>query len=150
MQTKTLLITSLIGGVLSALLTNLPVVNLVNCVVCAGFWFGPLLAVWLYRRQAGAVTLGQAVGVGTLAGVWHGLIGFALSFAGLAGIQAVVNSYAQLVPEGTGIEGTLGTLEATAMNLVGAVVSVAFGALGGLIGGALFKGSPRPVTPAAA
>ena len=150
MQIIPLLISSLIGGVLSILLTNVPVVNLVNCVVCAGFWLGPLLAVWLYRRQTGAVTLGQALGVGTLAGVWHGLIGFGLSFAGLAGFEAVVNSYAQLVPGEAGIEGTIGGLEAMVMTLLGMVVSIAFGAIGGLIGGVLFKGSPRRVTPAAA
>jgi len=150
MQIKPLLISSLIGAGLSLLLVNIPVVNLVNCVVCAGFWLGPLLAVWLYRRQAGALTMGQALGVGTLAGVWHGLIGFGLSFAGLAGFQAVVNSYAQIAPGATGIEGTIGGLEATVMTVFGVVVSTVFGAIGGLIGGALFKGSPRPMTPAAA
>jgi hypothetical protein len=76
-NTRNLLLASLIGGAVSLILTNVPVINLVNCLLCAGFWAGPLFAVWIYKRQTGSVTLGQGVAIGALAGVWSGVIGLA-------------------------------------------------------------------------
>ncbi|MCJ7796332.1 MAG: hypothetical protein MUQ56_06140, partial [Thermoleophilia bacterium] len=64
MNTKNLLIASLVGGVAITLLANVPILNFINCLLCAGFWAGAILAVWLYKRQTGTVTLGQAVAVG--------------------------------------------------------------------------------------
>jgi len=99
------------------------------------------VAVWLYRRQAGTVTLSQAMLIGMLAGVWHGLIGVLLSPLGLAGAGGMLNGLRQIVPTGdlsdlnaalTGIGGLL-------FNLVGVLIDVAFGFIGGLVGGAFFN-----------
>lgn len=139
MKTRVLLITSLIGGLLSLALSNVPFVNLVNLLLCAGFWVGPLLAVWLYRRQVGTVQLGQGARIGTLAGVWHGAFGFLLSLMGLAGGPALLKSIAQLAPGQTAIDQTLVDAGALGITLVGVVVSILFGTVGGLIGGAIFK-----------
>ena len=75
MNTKNLIIASLIGGLISIILSNVPIINLVNCLLCAGFWLGPLFAVWFYKRQTGTVTLGQGAAIGALAGVWAGVFG---------------------------------------------------------------------------
>lgn len=140
MNTKYVWIAGLTGGLVSTVLVNTPFVNWINLLLCAGFWAGPLLAVWLYRRQEGTVTLSQAILVGMLAGALHGLLGVLLSPLGLAGAGGVLNGLSQVVPAQdlpdllpalTGVGGML-------FNLVGILVDVAFGFIGGLAGGAIF------------
>jgi hypothetical protein len=143
-NTRNLLLASLIGGAVSLILTNVPVINLVNCLLCAGFWAGPLFAVWIYKRQTGSVTLGQGVAIGALAGVWSGVIGLLLSLVNLAGIQAVMDSLAVLAPEGTDLGESLGAVESTLLNLGGVAFEIGIGAVGGLIGGALFRTKTAP------
>lgn len=144
MNTRNLLIASVIGAVVTAVLTNAPIIGFVNCLLCVGFWGSAVLAVWIYKRQTGVLTLGQGVAIGTLTGVLAGLIGLALSFANLAGAASFVNiaspflspeDYANAQKELTGPMVLI-------FNLVGVAVTIAFGALGGLIGGALFKSKP--------
>jgi hypothetical protein len=125
-----------------------PIINLVNCLLCAGFWAGPLLAVWIYKRQTGSLTLGQGVAIGALAGVWSGLIGLLLSLVNLAGIQSVIESYALLVPQGLDLGEPMGGVESTLLNLGGVAFEIVLGAIGGLIGGALFRTKPA-VAPTA-
>jgi hypothetical protein len=148
MNTKQLLITSLVGGVVSTLLSNIPVINLINCLLCAGFWIGPLLAVWMYRRQVGSLTLGQGVLIGTLAGVWAGVFGFALSLFGLAGAAALMRTYSQFLPQDSGID-LGGAAFSVLLNLFGVGFNVLFGAIGGLLGGAIFRTPATPAAPAA-
>jgi hypothetical protein len=144
MNTKHLLIASLTGGLTSLVLVNTPFVNWINLLICAGFWIGPIAAIWLYRRQAGGVTLSQAILIGMLAGIWHGLFGVLLSPLGLAGAGGVLTGLQQIVPaEGlpesfTALTGTGGLI----FNLVGMLVDVFFGLLGGLAGGAIFGARP--------
>lgn len=148
MNTKTLLIASLIGGLVSTTLSNIPIINFVNCLLCAGFWGGALLAVWIYKRQTGAVTLGQAVIVGALAGVWAGIFGFALSLFGLAGAEALMKSYAQFAPKDAQIEMPARGVGSVLFNLAGVMVDIIFGAIGGLVGGLIYRAKPA-VPPAA-
>ncbi len=146
MNTKNLLIAGLVGGLVITVLANVPILNFINCLLCAGFWGGAILAVWLYKRQTGSVTLGQAVAVGTLAGLFAGVIGFLLSFTGLTGAQALMDSYAQFVPSEAAASPPLEGAVAMAFNFLGLLTNIVFGAIGGLIGGAIFK--PRtPATP---
>lgn len=140
MNTKHLLTASLVGGLISTLLVNTPTVRLINLLVCAGFWIGPIVAVWLYRRLGGTLTLGQAVMTGMLAGAWHGLFGLVLSPLGLAGAGDLLNDLrpfmsAQDLPD---LEAALSGVAAMLFNLVGVAIDVAFGILGGLIGYAVF------------
>ncbi len=146
MNTKHVLIASLTGGLVSTLLVNIPFVNWINLLVCAGFWIGPIVGVWLYRHQDGSVTVSQAVLIGMLAGVWHGVFGVLLSPLGMAGAGGVLSGLRQIVPAQdlpdlipalTGVGGML-------FNLVGILIDVAFGFIGGLIGGAIF-GARRAV-----
>ena len=140
MNTKHLLTASLVGGLISLILANTPFVNLINLLLCAGFWIGPIVAIWLYRRLNGALTFREAILTGILAGAWHGLFGLVLSPLGLAGAGGVLNAMqpfmsAQDLPDlETALTGAAGLL----FNLFGVVVDIVFGFAGGLIGGAIF------------
>ena len=142
MNSKNLLTASLVGGLVSTILSNVPIINLVNCLLCAGFWAGPLLAVWMYKRQGGALSLAQGIGIGALAGVWAGLFGFLLSFVGLAGAGALMQSYAKFLPPDAGVQEPLVGPASILFNLIGVGVNIMFGAIGGLIGGAMFRSKP--------
>ena len=141
MNTKHLLTASLVGGLISILLVNTPFVNLINLLICAGFWIGPIVAVWLYRRLDGRLTFREAVIAGLLAGAWHGVFGLALSPLGLAGAGGLLNAMRPLVSAQdlldmeTALTGVSGIL----FNLVGVAIDVVFGFLGGLIGAAIFR-----------
>jgi len=139
MNAKYLLAASLAGGLISTVLVNTPYVNLINLLVCAGFWIGPIVAVWLYRRLGGTLTLGQAVVTGMLAGAWHGLFGLALRQVGLAGAGSLLNEVRPFVPaeDWPNLETALTGVGGMLFNLAGVVIDVAFGFIGGLVGGAI-------------
>ncbi len=147
MNTKNILITGLVGAVITLALTNIPFVNLINCVICAGFWLGPLFAVWMYKHMTGTLSMKEAVWVGVTSGLIAGIIGFLLSFAGLAGAAGIINqinaisSSADQIDLG-GIEGTIGNV---VLTLFGVIFDIIVGAIAGLIGGAIFKDKPAPV-----
>jgi hypothetical protein len=140
MNTKNLWIAALGGAVLTTLVSNLPLIGFVNCLLCAGFWGSAIFAVWLYRRLNGTLTVGQGVRIGALAGLLAGVLGFLLSFAGLAGAQGFLNGARQFLPA----DATQGMNDIPAwagwiFNLLGVIFNVGFGALGGWIGGAIFN-----------
>jgi hypothetical protein len=140
MNTKNLWIASLSGAALSLLASNLPFIGFVNCVLCGAFWGSAIFAVWLYRRLSGTLTIRQGVNIGLLTGLLAGLIGFALSFAGLAGAQGFLNSARQFLPA----DATQGMTDLPAwgawiFNFLGVLFNLGFGALGGWIGGMIFK-----------
>jgi hypothetical protein len=139
MNIAALLVASLLGGLTNTILSNVPFVNIINCLCCAGFWLGSILAVWIYKRQAGTVTLGQGILVGTLAGLFAGIFGFALSFVGGAGLQALVASYGKYIPGDLDISDTLSGVGSIVANLAGVGVNIVLGAVGGLVGGLIFK-----------
>ena len=143
MNTKNLLIAAGVGGLVTEILTNVPILNLLTCLICVSFWIGPLFAVWLYRRLQGEVTLNQGIGIGALAGVIAGLIGFVLSFFNMAG----VGDLPEVLRSMPGMqEQDLQQMQALFsgpmlifFNLIGVGITIFFGAVGGLIGGALFR-----------
>jgi hypothetical protein len=139
MNTKNLLAASLAGGLISLVLVNTRFVNLINLLLCAGYWMGPIAAVWLYRRLEGTLTLKQAMLVGMLAGAWHALMGVALSPLGLAGAGGVLNALRPLVSaqDLPDLEAALTGAGGMLFNLIGMAFDFAFGLLGGLIGGAI-------------
>lgn len=145
MNTKNLLIASLAGGLVSLALVNTPFVNLINLLICAGYWIGPIVAVWLYRRLGGTLTLNQAIVTGMLAGAWHGLFGVILSPLGMAGAGGILNALrpfmsAEDLPN---LEAALTGVGGILFNLVGIAFDIGFGFLGGLIGNAVFR-TARP------
>ena len=148
MNTKHLLTASLVGGLISLALVNTPFVNLLNLLLCAGYWIGPIVAVWLFRRLGSTLTLREAVITGLLAGAWHGLIGVLLSPLGLAGAGGVLNAIrpfvsAQDLPD---IEIALTGVGGMLFNLVGVLIDLTFGFIGGLIGGVIFRTDRKAVT----
>jgi hypothetical protein len=143
MNIKNLLLTALVGGLVTEVLTNVPILNLLTCIICVSFWIGPLLAVWLFRRLEGHVTLNQGMGIGTLAGVIAGIIGFILSFVNMAG----VGDLPEIMRSMPGVQAQdleqMKILFSGPMliifNLMGVAITIFFGFIGGLIGGAIFR-----------
>jgi hypothetical protein len=146
LNTKNLLIASGIGAVVTTILSNTPILNLVNCLLCTGFWGGSILAVWFYKRQSGSVTLGQAVWVGTLTGLFAGILGFLLSFVGMAGAAGLLSSYSQFLPADASAEigNSLAGVMSLVFNVFGVMTNIILGTLGGLISGAIFKTKAQP------
>ena len=73
MNARAFWLSALIAGALMGLLANLPVLNLINCILCIWIWLGGALAVYLYRRYHPA-NIPPTVGQGALLGVVAGLI----------------------------------------------------------------------------
>lgn len=146
MDTKKLWLVSLVGGLISTALSNIPIINLVNCLLCAGFWVGALVAVWMYKRQTGAVTLKQGIVIGVVTGVFAGVFGFLLSLFGMAGAEALMKSYAQFAPPDAKIDLPQPGIASVLFNLIGVGVNVVFGAIGGLVGGLIFQSKPAAPT----
>jgi hypothetical protein len=148
MNTKNILITGLVGAVITLALTNIPFVNLVNCLVCAGFWLGPLFAVWLYKRMTGTMSTKEGVWVGITAGVIAGIIGFLLSFAGLAGAAGIVNQINAIsgTADQIDLSGAGGAIGNILITLIGVIFDIVVGAIAGLVGAAIFKVKPQPAT----
>jgi hypothetical protein len=144
MNSKNLWIASLAGAVLTTLVSNLPLVGFVNCLLCAGFWGSAIGAVWLYRRLGSTLTVRQGVTVGALTGLCAGVLGFLLGFLGLAGMQGLMNSVGPFLPADAtqGLVSSLPNWGTIVFNLIGVVFNVLFGTLGGFIGGSIFKTAP--------
>ncbi len=146
MNTKNLLIASAIGAVVTTALANIPIISLLNCLICLPFWGGPLLATWIYKRQNGTMTMNHAIGVGTVSGVFAGVLGFILNLAiGPAASAAFTEALQRFTPSANV---PVATSTPVLFLLVGVVVTIIFGVIGGLIGGAIFKDKPATtITP---
>jgi hypothetical protein len=141
MDKQALLLASLLGGILSIILCNTPFLNLINILLCAGFWLGALFAVWFYKSRVGAVSLREGILIGFLSGVWAAIFGIALSFVGLAGASALANSFTPLLPANSiaDLKSQLDGIGGFMFTICGGFVDIFFGVVGGLIGGALFR-----------
>jgi hypothetical protein len=148
MNTKNLLISGLVGGVITLALTNIPFINLVNCLVCAGFWVGPLFAVWLYKRNTGSISTREGIWVGITAGAIAGVIGFLLSFVGAAGASGFVNEINSFVSpqDQIDISGVGGTIGSLVFTFLGVIFDIIVGAIAGFIGASIFKNKPQAAT----
>ena len=140
MNKKYFWISVVLGGVLTTLVSNLPIIGFINCLVFAGFWGSAMLAVWFYRRLNGKLSLREAVQIGLMTGLCAGILGFALSFTGFSGLQGLLNSAGRLLSaeDFSSLQDTP-TLIAIIFNLVGVVFNIGFGLLGGWLGGLQFR-----------
>jgi hypothetical protein len=148
MNTKNLLITGSVGAVITLALTNIPFLSLVNCVVCAGFWVGPLFAVWLYKRMSGTISTKEGIWVGVTAGAIAGVIGFLLSFVGLAGGPGFINEINRFMSPQDQIDmsGLGGEIGGILFTLLGVIFDIIVGAIAGFVRAAIFKNKPHTVT----
>lgn len=157
------LLPALYGGVIMAVISAVPFLNLVNCLCCAGIMFGGFMAVFFYKNDLGEgmppLENSDGLALGALAGLFGAVIGTILS-AGIFAIvgnvagQAVVNMMEgmlgdQMPPEA--LDQMRTSMEDggfSFMNLVIAlIIDPLFGLLGGLIGFQVFKSKTVTMPP---
>ncbi len=141
MNTRSVLLSTLIAGAAIALFGNLPLLNIVNCALCAWVWIGGALSVILYRRFEGGkavLSAGQGAGLGALSGFIGAVIGIFVFILTSSLSLPVMNALAQaLQVEGdiplptSGLLGNLGA--AFGFFIADAILYPLFGALGALI-----------------
>ena len=150
MNSRALLLSALIAGGVMALLSELPVISIANCLLCIWMWIGGILAVFLYRRFAGAGAWAsplQGLGIGALAGVIGAVLGsilyaiFAPMTSGMLqqifqSIDPTASSFMDSLP-------ALGGASVAANLLENLLTYVLFGALGGLLAAGLIWKAPR-------
>jgi len=157
MNTRSFLLAALLGGLIMAVLSNFPILNLVNCLLCAWVWVSGILAVYLYRRFEAAnpaLSIGQGLALGAVAGligaVIGAIIGAIFGGLGLAAISSAVRNLPGYDPS---------TMDTFANMIAGGgfsffalcfngVLYALFGAIGGLIGTALIWKAPAALPPA--
>lgn len=154
MNTRSFVLSALIGGGVIGLLGNLPVLNLINCLLCIWVWVGGALAVFLYRRfQQGrlGLTPAQGAGLGAVAGLIGALFG-ALVYALTSSLSTpLFNSIARFFE----VEGDLPFQSGDWFSLlvstlifcaVDGVLYPLFGALSGFLTVTLLQGQTRPAS----
>jgi hypothetical protein len=146
LNNRSLLIAAVIAGVLMAILSSIPIVHLVNCLLCAWLWLGGMFAVWYYKREnPSGVTPGQGALIGAAAGLIGAVLAAILGLIfGGAGMAAALEAQREVLGDAADqiiamMAGGLGVLLTVIFNLV---FYTLFGAIGGLIGAALF-GKPK-------
>ena len=142
MERKPFIIASLVGAVVMVLLSSIPVINLINCLLCAGLWIGGAVGVWFYRRRESEIpSVGQGTAIGALAGV----IGAVLNtIVGAIFGGAMLASLVSADPSGT-LEGALGgALAGGSIALIGFFFNILFYPFFGAIGGALMAAIMTP------
>ena len=153
MNTRALLFSALIAGAVMALLSNIPVLNFVNCILCGWVWLSGIFAVYLYRRFAAPnlnLSNGQGAAVGALAGVVGAIIGAVIGAIFSAIMGAGVSSALTLLQSQPGFENYapyLNMVMGGGFSLIGLgcnlILYALFGAIGGLIATALIW-KPQP------
>lgn len=139
MNNKTLLYAAGVAGVVTGLLSGIPIISLLNCLFCGWLWVGGAASVYLYNgREGGSLTPTNGALVGAATGVVAALVGTLLAsvFGGLS-----MAALSQLDPEMQQYIPDIATsLLSGAFSLVFNFICYAiFGALGGLIGASIFK-----------
>jgi hypothetical protein len=155
---------ALIAGVSFGIAGAIPIVEWINCACCALIIGCGVLAAFLHSKQMKEAGLGFTAGNGAVAGLAGGIVyGIVAGFLGalidnLLGLTDVDTIIEQMEQFGTmdpeAMEMASGFLQSTGpatFAVVGVFFSLLlgaiFGSLGGLIGGALFKGVPTPTHP---
>lgn len=143
MNTKFLLLTSLIVGVLTALLSSIPLVSAVNCLLCGWFWMGGIFGVWLYRNLTKeTLTTGKAVVMGLVAGLIAAVLTTVLGLIFSGNTVPITPEQMQQLEEAMGESAKIFE-DPTTLTLIGAAISLVlypiFTAIGGAIGAAIFK-----------
>jgi len=164
MQPKpSIVIPALYGGIIIAVISAVPGLNLLNCLCCAGVLLGGAMSVFFYKKdltpQHPPLTSGDALQLGVLAGVFGAIIGSAISAAILAAfgdvsrhfIMSFMEQYRNEFPPETFDQMERGMAMGGGFWLIALVTSLVidaiFGLLGGLIGYAIWKPKPGAMPP---
>lgn len=129
---------SLVGGIVMALLNNIPGVSLINLLCCAGLWSGGVVAGWMYKRQTGRFfSMGEGALMGLIASIIGAIVAtIAFATVGQAAVQSAFEQLAQTSPELADLDFTAGAT--TAIIFFQWILYLIFGVIGGLLGAALF------------
>ena len=136
MNNRALLLSGVVGALVMVVLSNVPFLNLINCLLCAGVWLGGMAAVWFYRRQTGQpLTAGQVAIIGVVAGLIGALLSsIVASVFGADAMQAVLDAD----PTGQTRSALGSFVGGTASFLVGFVINIILYPLFGAVGGAIY------------
>jgi hypothetical protein len=141
-----------IAGVGIGLLSNIPLIACINCLIFAWVWLGGIAAVYLYQRyeKQPYLSITQGLIVGAVAGAIGALVGgiASLIFGGLSA------AFSQLISSALGSNSSAipSFLLSSGFNFLGTFFSIFyyafFGAIGGLIATALiWKAPATPQSP---
>jgi hypothetical protein len=146
LNSRSLLLSGLIAGIGIGLLSNIPLIACVNCLLLAWVWGGGIGAVYLYRRYENRppLTLTQGLVIGAVAGAIGAVIGGVASLL-LGSLSA---AFTTVLNNLAGENGT--TIPSYLLNsgfsLLGALFNIIlygiFGAIGGLIATGLIWKAP--------
>ncbi|MCS7062347.1 MAG: hypothetical protein RMN25_14475 [Anaerolineae bacterium] len=144
-----LLISAGIAGVAIGILSAIPILSLVNCLLCGWVWGGAIFAVWLYKRNQNGVIVssGQGVVIGLVAALIGAVISWVLGMAlgGAASAASLAPMLDQLPDEQTRqmVEQLVSSGGISIASLfIGLIINAIFGMIGGLIGAALIDSKP--------
>jgi hypothetical protein len=152
LNTRSLLISGGIAGVAMGLLSNIPLVNCLNCLLLAWVWGGGIGAVWLYRRseKQAAVTNTQGLVLGAAAGIAGAIIG-GIAAVILGSLNAAFWAFLGNLA-GSGIGDTVrGFIVSSGFQILDIIRNIfiygIIGGIGGLIATALIWKTPTPPLP---
>lgn len=132
-----------IAGLVAGFGSSAPLLGLLNCLLCGWFWIGGAGAVWLYnKRETQGLDASRGALVGAASGLVAGVVIAVLTVAlGGLGFSAVSLNDPELAPYLDQIGGAeaLTAIVAGSALICTTLLSVGFGALGGLIGASIFK-----------
>lgn len=153
-EKPSILMASLYGGIIMAVIGAVPGLNLINCLCCAGVMLGGVAAVYFYKKELtpdmGPLDSSDGLRLGALAGVFGGIIGSILTIILLKTVGNVggemmlgfMERFRDQMPPDTWEQMEEGILsdEIPVLNLViGFFINIIFGLLGGLIGYQILK-----------
>lgn len=156
------LMPALYGGVIMAVISAIPFVNIINCFCCAGILLGGFLAVFFYQKdltsQMPPLANSDGLKLGALAGVFGAVIGtilgalvmLAFGNVGSQVILDILRGFEDSMPPGTLEQIEQSMEQSAAMGATSIIISFLtsiiiyplFGLLGGLIGYSVYK--PKP------
>ena len=151
LNTRSMLIAGVIAGVVIGVLSNIPLISCLNCLLLAWVWGGGIGAVYLYRRYEHQlpVTITQGLVLGAVAGAIGAVVGgiAVIIFGGLTA------AFAAMVANSIGDIGNIATntFLSTGFRFFDVIRNIfvygIFGAIGGLIATALIWKAPSTTVP---
>jgi hypothetical protein len=161
-EKPSMLLPALYGGIIMAVISTVPGLNLINCLCCAGVMLGGFMAVFFYKKELTPemppLSSGDGIQLGALAGVFGGIIGGLLSIivfqlAGNVGGEMILKFMEgfrdSIPPEAWDqMEEGIREGEISVFNIIiGIIIDVIFGLVGGLIGYAVLKPKQQMIVP---